>query len=109
MVASYYGRPFDGRLTANGEVYDRRRMTAAHKTIPFGTLLRVTNPKNGRSVVVRVNDRGPFVSGRDLDLSEGAARSLGVLADGVSDVTVEELSEANEVLTGDYVVPVRRP
>ena len=89
MVASWYGPGFHGRLTANGEVYDQDGMTAAHKTLPFGTELRVTNPANGKSVVLRINDRGPFIPGRDIDLSRGVARILGI--DGVSRVEIREL------------------
>ena len=87
--ASWYGPGFHGNRTANGEVYDQWAMTAAHKTLPFDTVLRVTNTSNGRSVVVRINDRGPFIPGRDLDLSRGAAQELGF--SGVATVRVEEL------------------
>jgi len=80
---SYYGPGFDGKKTASGEVFDQDALTAAHKTLPFGTLLKVTNHDNGRSVVVRVNDRGPFVGNRQLDLSEGAMRALGGIGTGV--------------------------
>lgn len=87
--ASWYGPGFHGNRTASGEVYDQYAMTAAHKTLPFGTRLRVTNPGNGRSVVVRVNDRGPFVAGRDLDVSRAAAEALGFA--GVADVRIQQL------------------
>lgn len=87
--ASWYGPGFHGNLTANGEVYDQWGMTAAHKTLPFGTRLRVTNVDNGRSAVVRINDRGPFIPGRELDLSRGAADELGFA--GVATVRVQEL------------------
>jgi rare lipoprotein A len=87
--ASWYGQAFHGRTTANGETYDMYAMTAAHKTLPFGTELRVTNTANGRSVVVRINDRGPFIPGRDLDLSRAAAEALGV--GGVANIKVQEL------------------
>ncbi len=89
MVASWYGPGFHGRMTANGEYFDQNAMTAAHKTLPFGTRLRVTNPRNGVSVVVRINDRGPFIPGRDLDLSREAARVLRI--DGVGRVEIREL------------------
>jgi rare lipoprotein A len=89
MFASWYGPGFHGRLTANGETFDQDAMTAAHKTLPFGTVLRVTNPANGRRIVVRINDRGPFIAGRDIDLSRGAARALGIY--GVSRVETQEL------------------
>ena len=87
-TASWYGEPFHGRRTANGEVYDMHRLTAAHKTLPFDTLLRVENLDNGREVVVRVNDRGPFVKGRILDLSYGAARTLGMHVAGLARVRI---------------------
>lgn len=87
--ASWYGPGFHGNRTANGETYDQWAMTAAHKTLPFGTRLRVTNTANGRSVVVRINDRGPFVAGRDLDLSRAAADALGF--QGVATVRIEQL------------------
>lgn len=87
--ASWYGPGFHGNTTANGETYDQYAMTAAHKTLPFGTRLQVTNTANGRSVVVRINDRGPFVAGRDLDLSKAAADALGF--HGVATVRVVEL------------------
>ncbi len=88
MVASWYGKKFHGRLTASGEVYNMYAHTAAHKTLPFGTKLKVTNPENGRSVVVKVNDRGPFVRGRDIDLSYGAAREIGLIHKGTARVRV---------------------
>ena len=81
-VASYYADKFNGRRTASGEAFSNRAMTAAHRTLPFGSLLRVTNPANGKSVVVRVNDRGPFSAGRVLDLSKSAASSLGLVQRG---------------------------
>ena len=87
--ASCYGPGFHGNLTANGEVYDQYAMTAAHKTLPFGTQLRVTNVANGRSIIVRINDRGPFIPGRDLDLSRAGADALGFA--GVATVRVEIL------------------
>jgi len=91
-VASYYGRRFHGRLTANGERFDMRAMTAAHKTLPFGTMVRVTNRRNGRSVTVRINDRGPFIRGRTIDLSRGAAEQIGLIAHGHAPVGLELVS-----------------
>lgn len=85
-VASWYGEPFHGRRTASGEVYDMEAMTAAHRTLPFGTLLQVRNLDNGRGLRVRVNDRGPFVQGRILDLSRRAARELNMIGPGVARV-----------------------
>lgn len=89
--ASYYGRRFHGRLTASGERFDMRAMTAAHKTLPFGSLVRVTNTRNGRTVIVRINDRGPFIKGRVIDLSRGAAERIGLVRTGVGVVRVELL------------------
>ena len=81
--ASWYGRWHHGRLTASGEAYDMHRMTAAHRTLPLGARVAVENLKNGRTAEVRINDRGPYVAGRILDLSRTAARALGALAPGV--------------------------
>ncbi|MDX9949878.1 MAG: septal ring lytic transglycosylase RlpA family protein [Candidatus Cloacimonadaceae bacterium] len=92
-VASYYGKKFHGRKTASGEVYNQHAMTCAHKTLPFQTLLKITNPKNGKNVIVRVTDRGPFIRGRDIDLSYGAAKEIGMLAAGVAKVQVEKLPD----------------
>lgn len=91
-LASWYGQEFAGRPTANGEIYDPQALTAAHKSLPFGTLVLVSNPDNGASVVVRVNDRGPFVPGRDLDLSEAAATILGIRVSGTARVNCRILS-----------------
>jgi rare lipoprotein A len=88
-LASYYGRAHDGRRTASGEVFDMHAMTAAHRTLPFGTRVRVTNLGNGRRVVVRINDRGPHKRKRIIDLSYGAARELGLVGVGVAQVRVE--------------------
>lgn len=88
-VASWYGPGFHGRLTANGERYDMYAMTAAHKTLQFGTKVKVTNHDNGKSVVVRINDRGPFVGGRVIDLSRSAADAIGMVGPGTAPVTVE--------------------
>ncbi len=91
MVCSYYGEKFHGRPTANGETFNMEKLTAAHKTLPFGTKLRVTNEDNEKSVIVRINDRGPFVKGRDLDLSKAAAREIGLIPYGVKTMKVEFL------------------
>lgn len=80
--ASYYAAKFHGRRTASGESFDNTAMTAAHRTLPFGSKVRVTNPANGKSVVVRINDRGPFTKGRAIDVSHAAARQLGLIARG---------------------------
>lgn len=90
-VASYYGAKFEGRRTASGERYSSALMTAAHRTAPFGSRLKVTNLKNGRSVVVRVNDRGPFVRGRIVDVSGAAANQLGLRNSGLARVRVSRL------------------
>jgi len=90
-VASWYGKKFHGKATANGERYDMHAMSAAHKTLPMPTMVRVTNLDNGRSVVVRVNDRGPFVKSRIIDLSYAAARSLGYDQKGTARVRVQAL------------------
>ena len=90
--ASYYGRRFAGRPTASGEQFNPRQFTAAHKTLPFGSKVRVTNPRNGRSVIVRINDRGPFVSGRTIDLSRAAAEEIGLVKRGVGEVHMELLA-----------------
>jgi rare lipoprotein A len=91
-VASWYGREFHGKRTSSGEVYDMYGLTAAHKTLPLPTTARVTNLKTGRSIVVRINDRGPFMKGRLIDMSYAAARDLGFLSDGTAPVSVEALS-----------------
>ncbi|UBS31884.1 septal ring lytic transglycosylase RlpA family protein [Altererythrobacter sp. N1] len=81
-IASYYGRKFNGRPTASGERFDMNALTAAHKTLPFGSKVRVTNPRNGKSVVVRINDRGPYSHGRLIDLSRAAASEIGLVGPG---------------------------
>jgi rare lipoprotein A len=90
--ASWYGKAHQGRRTTSGEVYDMYKLTAAHPALPMGTRLLVTNLKNGRSVTVRVNDRGPIVDGRILDLSFAAARELGAIGDGVVPVRIRVVS-----------------
>ena len=88
-VASYYAASLHGRRTANGERYDRTALTAAHRSLPFGTLLRVTAPRTGHRVLVRVNDRGPFIAGRQLDLSGAAADRLAMRRRGTARVTFQ--------------------
>lgn len=88
-MASYYGNEFHGRKTANGERFDQGKLTAAHRTMPFGTRVRVTNTQNGKSVVVRINDRGPFAKGRVIDLSSSAFKSIAYLGAGVVPVRVQ--------------------
>lgn len=94
MKASWYGPGFHGQKTANGEVYDQMSFTAAHKSLKFGTLLKITNLRNNKSVVVRINDRGPYIGGRDLDLSKAAALELGFVRKGVAKIKVEEIKIA---------------
>lgn len=91
MKASYYGDGFHGRRTANGEIFNKNSLTAAHKTLPFGTKLKVTYPESGKSIVVRINDRGPYIRGRDLDLSEKAAYALGMKTVGVANILVTDI------------------
>lgn len=93
-VASWYGKPYHGRRTASGEVYNMHRMTAAHPSLPFGTRVAVTNLSNGRTVVVRINDRGPFVRNRIIDVSRKAAGQLGFLSEGLTRVGVRIISHA---------------
>lgn len=90
--ASFYGRGFAGRPTASGETFNPAAMTAAHRTLPFGSKVRVTNTNNGRSIVVRVNDRGPFVHNRVIDLSQGAAERIGMIHSGTANVKIDLIS-----------------
>lgn len=93
-IASWYGKKFDGKKTSNGEVYDMYAMTAAHKTLPLPSYVRVRNLRNGRSVIVRVNDRGPFLHNRLIDLSYAAAARLGIVGTGTGLVEVEGIDAA---------------
>ena len=88
-ISSYYGTDFHGKLTANGEVYDMYGLTAAHKTLPLNTIVRVTNLSNNKSLILRINDRGPYIKGRILDCSYGAAKKLGFIAQGTTKVRIE--------------------
>ena len=88
-LASWYGKDFNGYLTASGEVYDMYGYTAAHKTLPLGTVVRVTNTENGMSTEVRINDRGPYVAGRIIDLSRTAGRAIGMREAGIAHVKLE--------------------
>jgi len=90
-LASYYAHRFHGRTTANGEIYDENKMTAAHRTLAFGTKVRITDIVSGKAVVVRINDRGPFVAGRIIDLSYRAAEELDMINAGVVEVRLEVL------------------
>lgn len=95
--ASWYGPGFHGKKTASGEIYDQMKLTAAHKTLPLGTKTRVTNLENGNTVQVEINDRGPFVQGRVIDLSRAAARVLGFIQSGTAPVRLELVDEASEI------------
>ena len=101
-IASWYGRDFHGKRTSNGEVYDMHAMTAAHKTLPLGVFVKVENVDNGREAIVRVNDRGPFVKGRIIDLSYAAAKKLGVDLAGTAPVRVEALGYQGGGAAGKY-------
>ncbi len=93
-IASWYGGKFHGRRTANGEIFNKYAMTAAHKTLPMGTILRVENFRNGKEIVVRINDRGPFIRGRIIDLSYKAAKRLGMVRSGIDKVRITALYES---------------
>ncbi len=92
-IASWYGKDFHGRRTAGGELFDKDGLSAAHRTLPLGSMVRVTNLENSRSITLRVNDRGPFIKSRVMDLSYGAARALGFAAEGTAQVMIECLDE----------------
>jgi rare lipoprotein A len=100
-MASWYGKQFHGNRTASGEIYDMFAMTAAHPTLPIPSYVRVSNPRNGRSVIVRVNDRGPFRSDRIIDLSYGAATKLEIASAGTGEVEIERLTFA-QIASGDW-------
>jgi len=95
-TASYYGGKFHGRKTASGERFNQEALTAAHKTLPLGTQVRVTNLRNGESVNVKINDRGPYHKGRVIDLSKGAARELRMINSGTAKVKVEVIAKTGE-------------
>jgi len=96
--ASYYAKKFHGRKTANGERFNMHEMTAAHRTLPFGTILLVTNLSNNKSVIVRINDRGPFSKRRILDLSYGAAKELDFIRNGVTNVRIQKFNFRKEFM-----------
>jgi rare lipoprotein A len=104
--ASWYGAPFHGRRASNGEVYDMYKLTAAHRTLPFDTVVRVTNLNNGKSTVVRITDRGPFVENRIIDLSLAAAREIESVGPGVVPVRLEILSAVVDPTSGFFTVQV---
>lgn len=106
-LASWYGGKFQGRVTASGEVFDTSRMTAAHKSLPFGTRVKVVNLDNGKSAVVKVNDRGPFVEGRVIDLSRAAAQQIDMVGTGTAKVSIEIVSfppESCAIQVGAFAV-----
>lgn len=118
-IASWYGPSFHGRRTSNGEIYDMHGMTAAHKILPMNTMLQVKNLENGRSTVVRINDRGPFIRGRVIDLSLQAAKSLAIVRNGTARVEVVALAEGHaggpgqppilhyrDLLSGEFYVQI---
>lgn len=99
-MASWYGPNFHGKTTANGETYDQNELTAAHKTLPFNSVVRVTNLDNGKQVTVRINDRGPYARGRVIDLSKAAAQEVDMIGPGIARVRIEVL-KTDRPLTGD--------
>ena len=105
-IASWYGHPYHGRHAASGEVYDMEKLTAAHRTLPFGVQMRVHNLTNDKTVDVRINDRGPFVDGRIIDLSRAAARAIGMLGPGTARVRLEMLSSPSAMPPGAFAVQV---
>jgi rare lipoprotein A len=104
--ASWYGVPFNGRRASNGEIYDMYKLTAAHRTLPFETMVRVTNLNNGKSTTVRITDRGPFVDNRIIDLSLAAAREIDSVGPGVVHVRVEVLTPGVDVTGGFFTVQI---
>ena len=107
-IASWYGNPYHGRRAANGEIYDMEKLTAAHRTLPFGARVRVTNLDNGMDVEVRINDRGPFVDGRVIDLSRAAARQIAMLGPGTARVRLLILGYElpDDSVGGEFAVQV---
>ena len=97
VVASYYADKYNGRKTSSGEIFNMNAYTAAHKTLPFNTVVRVTNLDNGKSVQVRINDRGPFVAGREIDLSKAAASKIDMIKTGTANVRLDIVSSAKEI------------
>jgi hypothetical protein len=107
-LASWYGPRFHGKLTASGEVFNQEKFTAAHRTLPWGSRVKVTNLNNGKSIEVRINDRGPFSKGRIIDVSRAAARALGMVKAGITTVRIEWLADPemlNELALEDRHTP----
>jgi rare lipoprotein A len=105
-MASWYGHPYHGRAAANGEIYDMEKMTAAHRTLPFDTVVRVTNLANEKSVELRIIDRGPFVDGRIIDVSHAAARALDMIGPGTAEVRMEVVKLPELIPTAAFGVQV---
>jgi rare lipoprotein A len=105
-LASWYGPPYHNRQAADGSIFDENAMTAAHRELPMGTIVRVTNLATGQSVIARINDRGPFVKGRTLDLSLGAAKAIGVYRAGIARVKVEAFSRPDAETVGRWCVQI---
>ena len=105
-IASWYGHPYHGRAAANGEIYDMEKLTAAHRTLPFDTWVRVRNLSNRKEVEVRITDRGPFIDGRIIDLSRAAARDIDLLGPGVTKVRLEIIAAPRVAKEGLYAVQV---
>lgn len=106
-IASWYGHPYHGRPAANGEIYDMEKMTAAHRTLPFGTWVRVTNLVNGKTADVRITDRGPFIDGRIIDLSHAAARAIDLIGPGIAQVRVDIIAAPAALATQEtYAIQI---
>jgi rare lipoprotein A len=105
-IASWYGYPYHGRHSANGEIYEMEKLTAAHRTLPFGTWVRVVNLRNDKAVEVRITDRGPFVDGRLIDLSKAAARAVGMVSAGVAGVRLEVIDIPKDLFADLFAVQV---
>ena len=108
-VASWYGKDYHGKPTASGEIYDMYGITAAHKTLPLGTVVQVTRKEKGKSVILKINDRGPFIEGREIDLSFGAAQALDMVNDGLASVQIAILkipASGAGSIAGDYTLQV---
>lgn len=101
-LASWYGHPYHGRAASNGEIYDMEKLTAAHRTLPFGTLVHVTNLANDKSVDVRIIDRGPFVDGRIIDLSHAAAQAIDLIGPGIAQVRLDILAAPQNTLADNW-------
>ena len=105
-IASWYGHPYHGRRAANGEIYDMEQLTAAHRTLPFNTWVRVEDLNNGKTVDVRINDRGPFVNGRIIDLSHAAARDIAMIGPGTAKVRIQIVRAAAKAAPSQFAVQI---